>query len=365
MTETSERKHTVTTFGIVGSGWRAEFYLRIAKALPERFAVSGLVTRNKERAESLESAFGIRTYRTLEHLLEQENQDFVVVSVEKSAVFQVTCALFDRGVAVLAETPPGATREELVALHERVVAGAKMQVAEQFHLQPMHAAGIALCRSGVIGEVSHAQISVNQTYHDLSLIRRYLGIGFENATVRGFQFATPGVAGPGRSGLGEKEEMRDATHVIALFDFDGKVGVFDFEQDQHRSWIRSRRVLVRGNRGELNNLEIRYLEDFRTPILTQLRRLSAGEDGNLEGYFLKGVQAGERWIYRNPFAPVPLSDEEIAIASCIDRMADYVRGGKGFYDLREAAQDVYLSGLIEQSIREGKEIRSETQPWVG
>jgi len=36
-----------TTFGLYGSGWRAEFFLRVAKALHERFTVAGVVTTNR------------------------------------------------------------------------------------------------------------------------------------------------------------------------------------------------------------------------------------------------------------------------------------------------------------------------------
>ena len=36
-------------FGYVGSGWRAEFFWRITHALPERFAVAGVVSRRAER----------------------------------------------------------------------------------------------------------------------------------------------------------------------------------------------------------------------------------------------------------------------------------------------------------------------------
>lgn len=45
-------------FGIVGSGWRAEFFARLARALPERLAVAGVVTRSAERAAQVEAEWG-------------------------------------------------------------------------------------------------------------------------------------------------------------------------------------------------------------------------------------------------------------------------------------------------------------------
>lgn len=45
-------------FGIVGSGWRAEFFARLARALPERLAVVGVVTRSAERAARVEAEWG-------------------------------------------------------------------------------------------------------------------------------------------------------------------------------------------------------------------------------------------------------------------------------------------------------------------
>ena len=36
-------------FGIIGAGWRSEFYLRIAALLPSKFSVSGIYIRNSEK----------------------------------------------------------------------------------------------------------------------------------------------------------------------------------------------------------------------------------------------------------------------------------------------------------------------------
>ena len=39
-------------FGLIGSGWRAEFYIRIAKALPEMFDLAAVMIRSKEKGEA-------------------------------------------------------------------------------------------------------------------------------------------------------------------------------------------------------------------------------------------------------------------------------------------------------------------------
>lgn len=350
-------------FAIVGSGWRAEFYLRIARALSDRFRVCGVVTRREERRREIAAEWGVAAFADVDALLAECSPEFVVVSVKREAAAGIVRMLTDRGTAVLAETPPAATLGDLAGLAERVRRGARIQVAEQFHLQPFHAAGLALARSGRLGEIGEAQVSVNHSYHSISLMRRYLGIGFENAEVIAREFSSPRVAGPGRQGLPEREIVADARQVIALFHFGEKLGLFDYEENQHRSYVRSRRVLVRGSRGEINNLEVRCLEDFRTPIELSLRRLNAGEDGNVEGYYLKGILAGDEWLYRNPYAPASLSDEEIAVASCLTRMADYAAGGEEFYSVAEAAQDCYLWSAVEESLRRGEAVATENQQW--
>ncbi len=40
-------------YGLIGSGWRAEFYLRIAKALPEAFEVCGVVSRSENISSAI------------------------------------------------------------------------------------------------------------------------------------------------------------------------------------------------------------------------------------------------------------------------------------------------------------------------
>ena len=57
--------------------------------------------------------------------------------------------------------------------------------------------------------------------------------------------------------------------------------------------------------------------------------------------------AGEEWLYRNPFPGARRTDDEIAVATCTDRMAAYADGGPGFYGLPEASQDHYLGLRID------------------
>jgi predicted dehydrogenase len=350
-------------FGIVGSGWRSEFFLRIAKALPERFAVCGLVTRSAENGAEIERIWGVKTYRTVDELLKASVPGFMVVSVRGSVTADVIIDLAGKGIPVLTETPPAYDLDKLIQLN-RLAKGAKVEAAEQYHLHPMHSARIGIARSGLLGEVSEAQVSFSHGYHAVSLMRRLLGIGFENATINAFQYDSAVIAGPDRKGPPEQERTVNPKHEFALLDFGGKLGVHDFIRDQHRSWIRSQRIIVRGEKGEIFNSAIKYLKDFRTPVEFDLIRKNAGEEGNMEGYCLKGIIAGEEWIYVNQFSPAGLSDDEIAVATCLVKMDEYVRGGQSFYSLAEASQDAYLALMMEKAMSSGEKVVTETQPWA-
>jgi len=351
-------------YGIVGGGWRTQFYLRAAHALPERFRVGGVMVRNGNKGRVLEQEWGVQTYRTLEELLELPGLDFVVVAVPWPVTPTMLRRLAYHDMPALSETPPAPDLTGLLDLHVLTERGAKIQVAEQYQFQPLHAARLHLAKSGLLGTVTQAQVSAAHGYHGISLVRGLLDAEFEGATIWAREFTSPIVASPGRGGPPSEEGISSSRQTIAYLDFGDKLGVYDFTGDQYFSWIRSPRVLVRGERGEINNTQLSYLRDFQTPVYIDLKRANAGEDGNLEGYYHKGILAGEEWVYRNPFAPARLTDDEIAVATCLDKMAEYVDGGPSFCSLREASQDHFLGLMIAQAVQTGEAVVAARQPWA-
>ncbi|MBZ0295184.1 MAG: Gfo/Idh/MocA family oxidoreductase [Anaerolineae bacterium] len=350
-------------FAIIGTGWRAEFYLRIARECPDRFKIAGVVTRDVERASTLLDPFGVQPYASLDDLLANEKPLFVVTSVPWAVNPHTLQDLAHRGIPALSETPPATTVQEMFDLWRLTAGGAKIQVAEQYWAQPLHAARIAFAHSGRLGQITQAQVSAAHGYHGVSLIRRLLGIGYENATITAHHFQSPIVESPTRNGPPEVENIVPSDQTLAWLDFGGRLGVFDFSGDQYFSYIRGNRVLVRGERGQIIDEQATYLQDFRTPIQAPFIRHVAGPNGNLEGHYLKGIQVGEAWIYRNPLAPAMLTDDEIAIGDCLLRMADYADGGPSFYDLAEACQDRYLDIMIAEAAK-GQPVTTTTQPWA-
>ncbi len=351
-------------FGIIGGGWRSLFFLRIAQAMPEKFEVAGMFVRNPAKAHELEAKWHVKTYTALDDLLKINDLRFMVVSVPRTIAPQILHTLAERSIPALTETPPAPDVPGLIALHDLSKRGARIQVAEQYHLQPLHAARIALARSGKLGAVTQAQVSVAHGYHGVSLIRKFLDIAYEPVTITAHSFTSPLIGGPDRYAPPEQERLVSSEQTIAYLNFGEKLGVFDFTGDQYHSWIRSPRLLVRGERGEINNTQVLYLADYLTPITYELVRQDAGIAGNLEGYYHKGILAGNEWIYKNPFVPARLSDDEIAIASCMVGMDQYIDGGPDMYSLAEAAQDHYLGLMIEQAVASGQAVRATVQPWA-
>ncbi|WEG10950.1 Gfo/Idh/MocA family oxidoreductase [Pullulanibacillus sp. KACC 23026] len=353
-------------FSIIGgSSFRAQYYLRIAQALPKLFQICGMVVRNEDKGQELEKTWNVSTYRTLEQLLEKENPNFIVVSVSGSMIPSFLLRLGELGIPALSETPPAPNLEALIDLHEKLTCkGAKIQVAEQYHLHPVQQARLSLIKSGRLGNVTQATVSISHFYHGVSLLRRMLGIGFEEATIKGMHFSAPITSGPDRSGPPKEEKLINAERDLAWLDFGDKLGIYDFTKDQHRSWIRSNHLSVRGDRGEIFDNRLTYLADYTTPIYSDLKRINKGEEENQEGYYLEGILSGNHWIYRNPFFPARLYDDELAIAECLVKMSEYMAQGTSFYSLAEASQDQYLGLMIEKAIRTQEAIRTSRQPWA-
>lgn len=354
-------------FSIIGgAGFRAQYFHRIAEAMPERFQVAGMVIRDEEKGRAMEARWGTSSYRTLEELLRNERPDFVVISVGGAAGLEYMLRLAEAGIPVLAETPPPASNlEELLMLHEKLTkTGARIQVAEQYPLHPVQQARMALLRSGNLGRITETTVSVSHFYHGVALIRRMLGISFEEVKIRGMRFESEWVAGPTRAGPPAEDKRIPMQRDLAWLDFGDRLGIYDFTRDQHRSWTRSNHLSVRGERGEIFDTRILIQQESTVPLQLELRRVNKGEYENAEGYFLQGFLCGDQWLYENPFAPARLYDDEIAIADCLVRMAEYSGGGDGFYSLAEASQDHYLGMLMERAMVTGETVTARRQPWA-
>jgi hypothetical protein len=349
---------------MIGGGWRAGFFLRAAREIPSRFACVGALVRDAGKGERFEAEWGVKSYRTLDALLDATSPEFVVVSTPRSITPTVLREVAARGMPILTETPPAPDVESLDEVNRLTTDGARIEVAEQYPFQPMHAARLAVARSGLLGEISQAQVSFTQGYHGVSLIRRYLGVGFAPLRVTAMKFHSPIVKGPDRAGPPNEEKIVTCPQTIAWLDYGDRLGVFDFAHDQHRSYVRSNRVLVRGERGEVNQGRVRYLADFRTPIEFELERSDAGLDENLEGYHHKGIQGGGRWWYRNEFDGARLADDELAVATCLAGMTDFARGGPSSYSLAEASHDLYLSIMIDRAAAERRTVDVEPRTWA-
>jgi predicted dehydrogenase len=352
------------SFGIIGSGWRAEFFLRIARDLPEQFPLAGVVARNPDKRAELDRRWAAPTFSTLDELLAEKRPDFVVTSVSATANLEWMELLSERGVPVLSETPIGRDLKELRRVVDLERAGARIQVAEQYIFQPLHAARLALIESGRLGTIHEADVSIAHGYHGVSLLRHFLRTGLRLPKINARRFTSRIVAGPHRARLPTEKKIVESVRTIAQLDYGDRLGIFDFTGDQYHSWIRSPRLMVRGEEGEINQTTVRLLKRFDSPFQFDLVRRDTGHAGNLEGYSHRSISGGGEVLYENPYPSMRWNDDEIAVATSLSRMVTYLTTGEPTYSAAEACHDCYLDQLIAEAATSGQEVVGETQPWM-
>jgi predicted dehydrogenase len=356
----------MTSIAVIGAGWRAQFFIRLAKLMPEKFEIVGVVARKEDVRTALNLEYGVQTFASISKLLSHKKPDFAIVSVSGDANPEIVAELVAAGIHVLCETPPAPTLEALQRLWHNVGSSGLVQVAEQYLYLPGHAARLAISESGVIGEVGSVEISSTHGYHAVSIMRGFLKPGFEPTSITTRQFEAPLVDPLARAGWNEDLTAKSAKTTISLIDFGaGKSGLYNFVDNQWHNQLRHRRIVVRGSRGELVDDSVIRLTDGPAITTSRIERYQLGYDLNLDGFDTEHLSFDGKVVFKNPFSGLRLMDEEIAIAQLMCQMADWLDGNsQPPYPLAEACQDQLISLAIDESIAAGKTVTTQKQAWA-
>ena len=315
-------------FGIIGAGWRSEFYLRIANLVPEKFSISGIYIRNAEKRKAFTQKYNVPIFDNLNSLLKTEF-DFIVSCVNKESITEIAQKLAAKGIFVLTETP--VTKENL---------SEKIQVAEQFHLMPRNQAYKKIIDSGILGDVHQVQLSCCHDYHAASLIRFFLDIKDEIPKKTTLTLPDKVTRYNCRDGHIKPVEVFSKQKVTVL-EFGNKTAIYDFNSEQYFSDIRASRIVIRGTNGEIVNNTCTYLKGG-LPHTFEIKRNFFGSEESLDGFSLLNITGNGKILYTNPFKKARLSDEDIAIATCLLKMKEYCATNKAFYNTIDAFSDYAL-----------------------
>lgn len=341
-------------FAVVGSGWRALYYVRIAKALPEIFELTAMVCRSREKAEKLSQEYRIRTTCSAEECL-AEGPDFVVIAVTKTAIADVSSQWMEKGLAVLSETPAFRTAEQRERLKKLISSGCKYTSAEQYTRYPAVSALIRVLNSGIIGERDYCMVSFAHEYHGASLIRAFLGLDRKiryTAESKTFVFPTAETLSRYEKFTDRRISMKKRTASILSFE-NGKGALYDFDGEQYRSPIRTSMVRIQGRYGEFAGDTFYYLDKNGEPaeesllIRSRIVKRDTDNPNFRQVREITEITFGGESVYTPPFGLCGLSEDETAMARILMETGQFVRGsGENPCPFEEAEADVLMGFAI-------------------
>ncbi len=365
VTSKMQRRVTQASFGLVGTGWRSSVFLRMAYLMPDRFRATGVVARRADSGTIVEQDWGLPTFRTVEELLSVERPDFVIVSVPWQVTPELTARLVEQGIPVLAETPPAPDLPGLHALWSDVGGTGLVQVAEQYPLMPLHAARLAIVESGVIGKPTSVLVSSTHLYHAVALMRQFLSVDREPADVTAHTFTAELVDPITPTGWTHDTEARPAETTLAWIDFgSGRMGSYDFTENQWWNPVRPDHLMVRGSTGEIFDETVVRMADDVTPVTSRIERSMTGIGMNYEGLDFTHLSLDGQVVFRNQYEGGRLSDDDIAVATLLDQMGAWTRGeARPPYPLAEACHDHAIGLAIVEAAASGVRVTVDEQPW--
>lgn len=334
-------------FAIVGSGYRASFYIRIAKYYSNKYELVGVLCRSSEKAELIHNRYDVNAV-TDENIIRGSEPSFVVVCVNKASIAEVSAYWRSLEFTVLCETPVGLNLDDLLKVYSTRQEGGRLVVAEQYCYYPTYRKIIETVKSGKIGDILSAYVSLAHEYHGASLIRAMLKEDVSaKVKIRSRSYNLPVTRTKDRYNTYTDGEIIMQKRVLSSFEYEsGKFAEYDFDSQQYRSPIRTNSVRITGTRGEIAGNKLYYLDENNNPV-----------EEILFNDLQDAVSSAE---------PGQLSEDETAIEYLMECAYNVSVGDEKWLEwqesnLRNALQDAYTMILMQEADDIWKE--PDIMPW--
>ncbi len=326
----SIQRVVMTKFVLCGAGWRADFFLRIAKALPAQFAISCIYTRREDKAQQLKSQ-GYNATTNLETALSYEHQA-VIVARRQDGFFPLLKELAARGETIISETTFLSLTDEELNEAEQI----KGFTLEQYWHNPLYASIKAVLPK--IGKVTSVYLSALHNHHAASILRGIFG-HLEIAHInRLLNQDTACLKTASRSGMERGRELQPYTRKITAVEFTtGEIFITDFSTNQYHSYILPSHIEIRGEQGVITERGVTYINEQGYPVELPFEFHNDAVKNN-QRLSLSHVTAGSEVVFTNEFYPCDFNYDEIAIASMLKEFAE----GHFEYTIKDGVADARI-----------------------
>ena len=292
------------TFILFGTGWRACYFTRIAKALPQDFSIPAIYTRNSDRLSFIQS-LGFNGTTDMDKALSYPHGEVIIASGPKDLA-QTLEYLQNKGETIITETSFLSLSDQETTRCNAI----EGYVLEQYPYTPLFSAALSLLP--LIGKVHEFRLSMLHNHHAAAMMRKVFP-NYKDFNIESVDFESNITKTDSREGTCTTGEAQNYTRKMRILKGDDWLFINDFSTNQYHTHLIPSNFEIRGEKGVITNTGIAYT--------------------NEEGLVIK-----EQLKLNNPYPNTSLNDDEIAIVYILNQIIQ----GKYTYTIQEAIKDALL-----------------------
>ena len=284
---------------MLGTGWRARFYMRIAGFCPDILRIVAVFTHTPERKAEME-AEGFSAFTDIASALAVDH-DAVIIASGKNGFSDTLRYLHGRRERIITETTflglPEEDLEEFSSYDGLVM--------EQYWNTPLFSS-LLNALSALEAEPDQLYLSGLHNHHSASIARRVLGTGYQMPEeIQSLSFPSSIVRTGSRRGLEVSGESEEYVRNIRVMKLGKSLFIHDFSSNQYHSYLYGKHFEVRSRRCVITEKGVSGIDregyPYSLPFI--FHRDSSIGSGSLA---LSHVTLGLRTVFVNPYYPLAM-----------------------------------------------------------